>query len=165
MAIGNNIKRLRNLKGMTQKELGLAIGFDNKTADVRIAQYESGTRTPKENLIEDIALVLKVTPEAITTPNIDSYIGVMHTLFAVEDMYGVSVSKSENGLSLNFEINNRSSHQLSDRINDWASATERFSNGEITKEEYNEWRYNYPKIEVERSMEKVRSKAKKQGKE
>ncbi len=165
MAIGNNIKRLRNLKGMTQKELGLAIGFDNKTADVRIAQYESGTRTPKENLINDIALVLKVTPDALTTPNIDSYIGIMHTLFAVEDMYGLSVSKSDDGLCLNFDMNNRASLEVSARINEWVSAKERFKNDEITKEEYDEWRYNYPKNEIERNMEKVRSKSKKEPKE
>ncbi|EAD4769682.1 XRE family transcriptional regulator, partial [Listeria monocytogenes] len=46
MAIGDNIRKFRKLKGMTQKELGLALGFDKKTADIRIAQYESGTRKP-----------------------------------------------------------------------------------------------------------------------
>jgi len=46
MAIGERIRFIRNLRGMTQKGLGAAVGFDEKTADVRIAQYESGTRTP-----------------------------------------------------------------------------------------------------------------------
>ena len=44
MAIGERIRYIRNLRNMTQKWLGMAIGFDEKTADVRIAQYESGTR-------------------------------------------------------------------------------------------------------------------------
>ncbi len=48
MAVGDRIKRARNLRGMTQKELGIAIGFEEKSADIRIAQYESNTRTPKE---------------------------------------------------------------------------------------------------------------------
>ncbi len=47
MAVGDRIKRARNLRGMTQKELGIAIGFEEKSADIRIAQYESNTRTPK----------------------------------------------------------------------------------------------------------------------
>ena len=47
MAIGQRIKYFRNLKGMTQKELGLAVGFTDKTSDVRIAQYESEARVPK----------------------------------------------------------------------------------------------------------------------
>ena len=40
MAVGDRIKRARNLRGMTQKELGIAIGFEEKSADIRIAQYE-----------------------------------------------------------------------------------------------------------------------------
>lgn len=50
MAIGERIRFIRNLRGMTQKLLGTAIGFPEKTADIRLAQYESGTRTPKEDI-------------------------------------------------------------------------------------------------------------------
>ena len=32
MAVGDRIKRARNLRGMTQKELGIAIGFEEKSA-------------------------------------------------------------------------------------------------------------------------------------
>ena len=60
MAVGDRIKRARNLRGMTQKELGIAIGFEEKSADIRIAQYESNTRTPKEDLLRKIAEVLDV---------------------------------------------------------------------------------------------------------
>ena len=34
---------------MTQKELGLAVGFEEKGADNRIAQYETNYRVPKGN--------------------------------------------------------------------------------------------------------------------
>ena len=51
MAIGERIRFIRNLRGMTQKWLGQAVGFPPKTADVRMAQYESGSRTPKEDLV------------------------------------------------------------------------------------------------------------------
>ena len=43
--MGDKIHRIRDFRGMTQKQLGIAVGFDEKSADVRIAQYESGTRT------------------------------------------------------------------------------------------------------------------------
>ena len=58
MAVGDRIKRARNLRGMTQKELGIAIGFEEKSADIRIAQYESNTRTPKEELLRKIDYVV-----------------------------------------------------------------------------------------------------------
>lgn len=37
MAVGDRFKRIRNVRGLTQKELGLAIRFDDNTADVRVA--------------------------------------------------------------------------------------------------------------------------------
>ena len=76
MAVGDRIKRARNLRGMTQKELGIAIGFEEKSADIRIAQYESNTRTPKEELLRKIAEVLDVNYRSLYEP----------TLYAAEDV-------------------------------------------------------------------------------
>ena len=55
MAIGERIRFFRNLRGMTQKYLGQVVGFPEKTADIRMAQYESGSRTPKAELTETLA--------------------------------------------------------------------------------------------------------------
>ena len=85
MSIGERIRYIRNLRGMTQKELGKAIGFDDRTADIRIAQYESGTRTPKANYVEAIAKALNVKTYALNVPETDTYLGLIHTLFALED--------------------------------------------------------------------------------
>ena len=82
MAIGERIRFIRNLKGMTQKYLGQIIGFPEKTADIRMAQYESGTRTPKADVTEALAKALDVSPAALAVPDIDTNIGLMHTLFA-----------------------------------------------------------------------------------
>ena len=49
MTVGDKIKKIRTFRGMTQKELGLAIGFEEKGADNRIAQYETNYRVPKRN--------------------------------------------------------------------------------------------------------------------
>ena len=55
MAIGERIRYFRNKRGMTQKYLGTAVGFPEKSADVRLAQYESGTRSPKAELTKALA--------------------------------------------------------------------------------------------------------------
>ena len=91
MATGERIRFIRNLRGITQKFLGLKVGFSDRTADIRIAQYESGSRTPKADLIEKIADTLDVSTEALNVPDIDSYTGLMHTLFAIEDLYGLKI--------------------------------------------------------------------------
>ena len=48
MATGERIRFFRTLRGMTQKYLGLLLGFPESSADVRLAQYESEDRTPKK---------------------------------------------------------------------------------------------------------------------
>ena len=95
MAIGERIRFFRNLRGMTQKYLGTVVGFPEKTADIRMAQYESGSRTPKADLTNSLAEVLGISPLALSVPDIDSYLGLMHTLFTLEDRYGLTVEKNE----------------------------------------------------------------------
>lgn len=51
------LKELRKEKGLTQKELGAAVGI----SEVMIGQYERGVRTPKIEMREKIANALGVT--------------------------------------------------------------------------------------------------------
>lgn len=66
MIKGQRIRYFRNLRGLTQKELGIQMGFSENTADVRIAQYESGTRKPKAEMTAALAQALGVAPQALT---------------------------------------------------------------------------------------------------
>ena len=91
MAIGQRIKFFRNRKGMTQKQLGEQLGFKGKTSDVRMAQYESEARVPKIDLVKQMSQIFDINTHALTVPDIDTHIGLMHTLFALEDMYGLKV--------------------------------------------------------------------------
>ena len=99
MAIGERIHFFRLLRGMTQKYLGMSLGFPEKSADVRLAQYETGSRTPKADLTAALAEVLDVSPHALSVPDIDSYVGLMHTLFTLEDNYGLKVTEQDGELS------------------------------------------------------------------
>lgn len=63
MKIGTKIRLIRQHRHMTQLELGERIGLGASGAN-RIAQYEIGYRTPKRNLIKNIAHALNV-PETI----------------------------------------------------------------------------------------------------
>ena len=156
MAIGERIRFIRNLRGMTQKYLGMIIGFDEKTADVRVAQYESGKRTPKENVVNELSRALDISQLALTVPDIDSYYGLMHTLFACEDIYGLRVNNIDGELCLTLNRNNNASfHTMFDMFSVWQQEAQKLKNGEISKEEYDTWRYNYPRIEAERTRERL----------
>ena len=150
MAIGERIRFIRNLRGMTQKYLGIAIGFDEKTADIRMAQYESGTRTPKEKLVSDLANALEVSPKALDVPEIDTHIGLMHTLFVLEDLYGLKINSIDGEFCLTLDKTNGTYLSMFDMFSSWQQEAEKLKRGEITKEEYDDWRYNYPRIQAER---------------
>ena len=158
MAIGERIRFFRNLRGMTQKYLGTVVGFPEKTADIRMAQYESGSRTPKADLTENLAGVLGVSPLALSVPDIDSYLGLMHTLFTLEDRYGLTIEKGENGVSMRVDSRKgKDAAELSEMINAWAEQAEKYHNGEISREDYDKWRYNYPKYDENSGYVKVPS--------
>ena len=158
MAIGERIRFFRNLRGMTQKYLGTVVGFPEKTADIRMAQYESGSRTPKADLTENLAGVLGVSPLALSVPDIDSYLGLMHTLFTLEDRYGLTVEKTENGVSMRVDSRKgKDAAELSKMLNAWAEQAEKYHNGDISREDYDKWRYNYPKYDENSGYVKVPS--------
>ena len=158
MAIGERIRFFRNLRGMTQKYLGQMVGFPEKTADVRMAQYESGSRTPKAELTESLAGALGVSPLALSVPDIDSYIGLMHTLFTLEDRYGLTTVKTENGVSMYADPRKGTdAAELSEMLTAWAQQAEKLRNGEINREDYDKWRYNYPKYDEASGYVKVPS--------
>lgn len=66
MGLGQNIKKFRIQRGMTQKVLGVALGFKESNADIRIAQYENCSRSPRNGLVLQIADVLDISPAELT---------------------------------------------------------------------------------------------------
>lgn len=158
MAIGERIRFLRNLRGMTQKYLGMKIGFSENTSEVRMAQYENGARTPKEKMVVDFANVLDVSPNALTVPNIDTDIGLMHTLFTIEDLRGLTIGEIEGEVCLRLDKSKGMTYiGMLDMFLAWQKEAEKFKSGEISKEEYDQWRYNYPQYDTAQSWTKVPS--------
>ena len=158
MAIGERIRFFRNLRGMTQKYLGQVVGFPEKTADIRMAQYESGSRTPKAELTENLAGALGVSPLALSVPDIDSYLGLMHTLFTLEDNYGLKITEQDGELALQVDCRkNKDAARLHEMLCSWQQAAAMLEAGEISKEDYDKWRYHYPEFDVTQKRTKVMS--------
>jgi len=141
--MGNRIRFFRKRAGMTQKELGLSVGFLPVSADVRIAQYESGSRKPKAELLASIARNLGVSPAALTVPDIDSTAGLIQALFALEDQYGITIEENAAGTDFRLNVPYLGFTPLGLDLSFWAEQRRRLESGEITQEEYDDWRYNY----------------------
>lgn len=156
MAIGQRIQFFRNRKGMTQKQLGEVLGFLGKTSDVRMAQYESETRIPKHDLVKEMAGIFDVSTHALTVPDIDTYIGLMYTFFALEDMYGLKIDEMDGEVVLRLDKSDYST-SMNKMLRAWLAEAKKLENGESTKEEYDDWRYKYPELDTHQIWAKVPS--------
>ena len=156
MAIGERIHFFRILRGMTQKYLGQSVGFPEKSADVRLAQYETGTRTPKNDLTSSLASVLDVSPQALAVPDIDSYIGLMHTLFTLEDRYGLQIDEAGDEICLKVDVcKGKDAAELHKMLCAWRQVVAMLKSSEITQEDYDRWRYHYPEFDTSGQWHKL----------
>lgn len=158
MAIGERIRFFRNMKGITQKYLGQVVGFPERSADVRMAQYETGSRTPKADLTKTLADFFGVSTNALTVPDIDTDIGLMHTLFALEDIRGLTIGEIDGEICLRLDKSRGVTYlAMFEMLSAWAEQAKKLKAGEISKEDYDCWRYNYPKYDTAQRWAKVPS--------
>ena len=68
----------------------------------------------------------------------------MHTLFALEDIYGFKITNIDGEICLSLKkFDNPSYPQLFDNFTAWYEQASKLREGQISKEEYDEWRYHY----------------------
>jgi len=152
MDVGKKIKRFRTAQGLSQKELAQRSGM----SEPAIRNYELGNRTPSDKQLEKIAGALGVSIYAISDPNLENYYGMMHALFYLEDEYSIIPKKIDGQVYLAVENKNADSSSISEMLSSWNSEFEKLKSGEITKEEYDMWRYSYPRIKAERLHEEFK---------
>ena len=164
MAFGERIRKFRNMIGMTQQELGTKLGFSEKSAVIRVGQYENENRKPKQDMINNMAYIFDVASESITVPDIDNYIGLMHTLFALEDRYGLTVTMLDGQICLKQDINHSNyNRSLADDLQSWYDKKSKLTSGSILASEYDHWRYNFPAdraSETRQSLDELSKKMK-----
>lgn len=164
MAFGERIRKFRNMIGMTQQELGTKLGFSEKSAVIRVGQYENENRKPKQDMINNMAYIFDVASESITVPDIDNYIGLMHTLFALEDRYGLTVTMLDGQICLKQDINHSNyNRSLADDLQSWYDKKSKLTSGSILASEYDHWRYNFPAdraAETKQSLDELSNKMK-----
>ena len=119
MTFGEKIKKYRLLKGWTQKELGLAVGFSAATADSRIRKYESDLMTPKDDMRAKLAAALDVDLSSISDIDIATYEDVMQALFLFEESFGMDIKTMDGKTILVFDNHNENIRTLISFMNIW----------------------------------------------
>ena len=82
----------------------------------------------------------------------------MHTLFTLEDIYGLTVSEADREVCLKFNNDKgKEAYELLKMLCAWKEQSDKLSSEEISREEYNNWRYYYPKYDTSQLWAKVPS--------
>ncbi len=162
--IGRRIRAIRIEKGLSQAELGQAMGL---TAD-RIQKYENGARKPKFDMLKQFAYVLGVETIALMDPVVSNYIGAMFAFFEMEELYELEVKKD--GAKYSLQFGNGFTGTMNDYLKEWYEEREtiRTRMENATEEEkaailkeYHEWERTFPKAlcdRTEKSLQKARLK-------
>ena len=108
------------------------------------------------DISNQIAQVLDVSPHALSVPDIDSYVGLMHTLFTLEDNYGLKISEMDGEVCLKVDVRkSKDAARLHEMLCSWQQAAAMLEAGEISKEDYDKWRYHYPEFDKAQTYVKV----------
>lgn len=90
---GRRIKRLRLKKGISQSQLSKRSGITSTL----LQQYEYGTRHPKEDQLNKIALALGVAPAMLRPLDVDTIEGLLAIIYEMHSSYhGIEIIE-ENG--------------------------------------------------------------------
>ena len=80
----------------------------------------------------------------------------MHTLFTLEDNYGLKISEMDGEVCLKVDVRkSKDSVRLHEMLCSWQQAAAMLEAGEISKEDYDKWRYHYPEFDKTQNYAKV----------
>ena len=115
MATGDNIRRHRKAKGLTQAQLADAVGLTKGA----IRHYESGIRAVKPELLEKIAKAPEISVGALKD-------------------YGLV--PSEDGMGLTVDPKAPHAPKLAQSIKSWAEKRAELERGEVDEAAYADWK-------------------------
>lgn len=148
--IGRRIRKIREAKDLSKKELGIKTGLSAK----RISQLEEGRRRSSKKVIEKLASALGVTQFALEDPDPATYIGAMYALFELEENHDFRIEHTEQDgpprvcLSIDFQKSLYSDMQSWHEKYVATQGELQTARSEKEKERilssYNSWKWNFP---------------------
>lgn len=137
MSTGEKIRHYRKLRGMYQGELAEKVGL----TEGAIRHYESGARTPKPSQVGDIAKALGVSPLALKDYGVESAKDLLALMLQLEDEFGIA--PSDDGSSFMIDPKAPNAPELAQVMKAWSAKREELVSGEISEEEYRDWKSRF----------------------
>lgn len=137
MTIGEKIKKVRSLRGLTQKELGLLIGLSN----IRVQQYESGYRIPQGKIMKDICDALEVSECFFINHHMETEEDIIQLLFDLErrcSMEVIQIDEKNNIYGILFKDN-----IVNEGAKKWYEKRKLMKSGELSENDYALWQAKF----------------------
>lgn len=162
MTVGERIKRIRTFRGMTQAELGEKLGYEGKNQAVRVAQYETNYRVPKEDTIMEIAKILNCNYIALKNYDLGAAEDIIETLFWLEEgnanaikLYDMTPVTKDKDVKMTYNDNDYLSigspvaitfeyGLVNDFLQEWNKKKHELKDSLITADDYFEWKITWP---------------------
>ena len=157
--IGERLKKFRIVRKMSQKQLAVM----SSMSEPAIRNYELGNRYPNEKKLDKIANAMKINPLALADPDFTTYDGLMHALFQLEDMYNLKPKEIDGQIILSFDVKPTST--IKHNLQLWHNELEDLKNENISNDDYDNWRYSFPRLQAIRETKarrELREKKKRQ---
>ena len=132
MISGKKLKQIRLFRKLTQKELAIMSGL----TDAAIRNYELGNRSPNKEQLRKIADALNCDISALIDHEPNSIFEIMHIIFDYEK------EMNFRPLAGNGKPTALLSHNphFDDFLVEWDEMRKKHYNGEITDEEFKDWK-------------------------
>ncbi|MBQ9531689.1 MAG: hypothetical protein IJR70_06415 [Eubacterium sp.] len=127
-----------------------------------MAQYETNIYGPKDKVVTLLSLALNVDESDLKVPDILHYDILIHTLFRLEDEFGITINPDSDDISFKF-VDNTINNPLYNDLQEWKKKALQLKNGDITFDEYMEWKLRFPMsaaVETHEELKKLREKRK-----
>lgn len=137
MISGKKLKQIRLFRKLTQKELAIMSGL----TDAAIRIYELGNRSPNKEQLRKIVDALNRDISALIDHEPNSIFEIMHIIFDYEK------EMKFRPLAGNGEPTALLSHNphFDEFLIEWDEIRKKYYNGEISDEEFEDWKLSFPK--------------------
>lgn len=180
MTVGERIKKIRIFRKLTMDELGAALGFEGKNMSVRVSQYETGDRIPREDMIMKLAKALHCNYKALSDYSLGTAEDIIETLFWLEEsttplpargsgtrfpeytgpgnlihLITMTPAKKDTAEIITYVNNSYNTSEtpvaitlnyglVNDFLSEWNKMKLKLESGEISPNEYFEWKITWP---------------------
>lgn len=100
--IAGKIKRIRTLRGISQREVGCRCNYSEATGEFRINQFEKGQKIPRAESLGILAKALEIDETAIFDADLSDSGRMHHALFDIEDFHGLHPVEIDGKIYLEF---------------------------------------------------------------